>query len=351
LRLKRSLPYDQRQSAGEGGEVGDPKIIGTGVDGFVLGIDIGGTKVAMATELSAPAGTRLLSARRPTLASDGAEVVLERVLAAARDLVDGSVLESGLALSGIGVVCPGVIRDDGVLLAPNNPGWEALRLRDTFEAAFPEVPVEVMNDVKAAALAEATAGALAGVRSGIFVNLGTGLAAAIVIDGVVLDGAHGAAGEIAYQLPGSGPSGPCAPGQSLVYADGHAPLEEMVSGEAISRRASAVLGRQVRVPEAFAISAENPAVRAVVDDAVEALAIQIANLSIALDPERVVLGGGLMRQSSAFLPRIAAILDRMVPFPPEIQLASLPDDAALAGALVIAERARHGEFLKIGSAP
>jgi glucokinase len=203
-----------------------------------------------------------------------------------------------------------------------------------------------MNDVKAAALAEATAGALTGVRSGIFVNLGTGLAAAIVIDGVVLDGAHGAAGEIAYQLPGSGPSGP---EQTLVYADGHAPLEELVSGEAIARRASAVLGRQVSAPEAFAIGKEDPGVRAVVDDAVEALGIQIANLSIALDPERVVLGGGLMRQSSAFLPRIATILDRMVPFPPEIQLASLPDDAALAGALVIAERARHGEFLKIGS--
>jgi glucokinase len=336
--------------------VGDPGIIGTSeasgprpssVDGFVLGIDIGGTKVAMATELSAPAGTRLLSARRPTLAGDGAEIVLERVLAAARELVDESVLESGLALRGVGVVCPGVIRDDGVLLAPNNPGWQALRLRDTFEAAFPEVPVEVMNDVKAAALAEATAGALTGVRSGIFVNLGTGLAAAIVIDGVVLDGAHGAAGEIGYQLPGSGPE------QIFGYADGHAPLEELVSGEAIARRASAVLGRPVSAPEAFAISAENPGVRAVVDDAVEVLALQIANLSVALDPERVVLGGGLMRQSDAFLPRIAAILDRMVPFPPQVRLASLPDDAALAGALVIAKQAHNpapsSEVLKIGS--
>jgi glucokinase len=330
--------------------VGDPGIIGTSgasgtrpspVDGFVLGIDIGGTKVAMATELSA--GSRLLSARQPTLADEGAEIVMERLLAAAWDLVDESVLESGLALRGVGVVCPGVIRDDGVLLAPNNPGWQSVRLRATFEAAFPDVPVEVMNDVKAAALAEVTAGALAGVRSGIFINLGTGLAAAIVIDGVVLDGSHGAAGEIGYQLPNSGAE------QRLVYADGRAPLEELVSGEAIARRASAVLGREVSAAEAFEIGAKDPRVRAVVDDAVEALAVQVANLSVALDPERVVLGGGLMRQSGAFLPRITAILERMVPFPPQVRLASLPDDAALAGALVIAGRARDSEFEKIGS--
>lgn len=89
-----------------------------------------------------------------------------------------------------------------------------------------------MNDVKAAALAEITHGALAGVHCGIFVNLGTGLAAAIVLDGRVVDGATGAAGEIGYQIPGPVPGATLPP----AYAQGHAPLEEAVSGSAIAQR-------------------------------------------------------------------------------------------------------------------
>ncbi|MCW6009050.1 ROK family protein [Micromonospora sp. CPCC 205371] len=292
--------------------------------GQVLGIDIGGTKVAIAT---AAAGNRLHETHRPTKAAEGVEAVVDRIIRTARELVEADPAP----LAGVGVVCPGVIRDDGVALAPNNPGWETLRLRETFAAAFPGVPVAVMNDVKAGALAESVTGALVGTRSGIYLNLGTGLAAALVVDGTVVEGAHGAAGEIAYQLPGlRHPS---------AYADGHAPLEEIVSGQAISANASAVLGRPVDAIEAFALAPTHPAVAAVVDAAIEALATHVANLSVALDPDRVVLAGGLVGQAVVLVPRLAAVLRRAVPFPPEVLVARHPFDAPLAGALVIAARA------------
>jgi glucokinase len=245
--------------------------------------------------------------------------VVDRIIRAARELVEADPAP----LAGVGVVSPGIIREDGVALAPNNPGWETLRLRETFAAAFPGVPVAVMNDVKAGALAESATGALVGTRSGIYLNLGTGLAAAFVVDG--------AAGEIAYQLPG--------PRHPVAYADGHAPLEEIVSGQAIGANASAVLGRPVDAAEAFALAPTHPAVAAVVDAAIEALATHVANLAVALDPDRVVLAGGLVGQAVVLVPRLAAVLRRTVPFPPEVLVARHPFDAPLAGALVIAARA------------
>jgi glucokinase len=300
--------------------------------GILLGIDIGGTKVSVGT--ADQDGRPLHSTRIRTGAQDGADAMLPRVLAAARALVVRSVRDRDVALAAVGLVCPGIVRTDGVLLSPNAPGWGADRLADAARTAFPGVPVAIMNDVKAAALAEAAHGALAGVHCGLYLNLGTGIAAAIVLDGEVVNGANGAAGEIGYQVPDAG-----AP---LAHADGHAPLEEAASGNAIAARVSAVLGRAVSTPEAFALAADDHRVRAVVDGALDLLATHLANLAVAVDPQRVVIGGGLIRQADVILPRLVAAVRRVVPFPPEVVVAASPDDTALAGALELALRTASG---------
>jgi glucokinase len=302
------------------------------MDGFLLGIDIGGTKVAMATAALADGGV-VRTARFPSSEDDSAHDLLRRIVAAAHDLVEQTSIEANAPLAAIGVVCPGIVHDDGVRLAPNNPGWDELRVRDIFDAAFPGLPVGIMNDVKAAALAEAARGALAGVGWGIFLNLGTGIAAAYVLNGEVIDGAHGAAGEIGYQLPGAA--------RRPAYADGHAPLEEVVSGKALSDLASKVVGRHVGTAEAFTLAEHDSALRVALDEALDLLAVHVANLATALDPQRIVIAGGLAHQSDAFLPRLSAAVERVVPFPPEITLAGVPDDAGVAGALELAARARR----------
>ena len=118
-----------------------------------------------------------------------------------------------LALSGehhdlvaVGVSTIGVPREDGVELAPAIPGWQHVGLARSVAAAF-GAPVRVATDVKAAATAEARWGSLAGSDPAIYLNLGTGLAAAIVVGGRVLDGAHGASGEIGYNLVARGDVG------------------------------------------------------------------------------------------------------------------------------------------------
>jgi glucokinase len=98
------------------------------------------------------------------------------------------------------------------------PGWSRLRIPALLRERFPDMAISVMNDVKAATMAEMTWGALRGISHGLYFNLGTGIAAGIVAGGEILVGAHGAAGEIGYILPGrearrwAGRTGPDQPG-------------------------------------------------------------------------------------------------------------------------------------------
>ncbi|MFC5186209.1 ROK family protein [Actinomadura harenae] len=290
--------------------------------GFVLGIDFGGTKIAMAA--AAPDGTVLRSVRLATRAGDGAPVVLERALEAARRLAAETERDEG-PLVAAGVATFGVVRGDRVLLAPNVPGWEELPLprllRDGLEAPV----VRLDNDVNAATAAELRWGGLAGTGTGLYVNLGTGLGAGVVAGGRLVRGANGAAGEIGYLLRSPGEPG---------HGAGRAPLEEHVSGGGLARRASALTGREVTAPELFGPSVPSE-LRVLRDRALGDLGMAVANLAIILDPERIVLGGG-MAAEPALVSRVEHLLARAVPFPPALEPAHFGADAALRGALALA---------------
>ncbi|MBB4701288.1 glucokinase [Sphaerisporangium siamense] len=292
----------------------------------VLGIDFGGTKVALATASADRVDRPLRTARLPTRGAEGAERVLRRSLDAARALAGRG------ALHAVGVSTFGVVRGGTVRLAPTVPGWEGLELPRLLREEFGDTPVAIDNDVNAAASAELRWGALRGASTALYLNLGTGLAAALVVGGRVVPGAHGAAGEIGYLLS--------RPGESA-FADGRAPLEEVVSGQALARRGSTLLGRQVSAASLFGARAD-PSVRALLDGAVESLAMAIANVCVVLDPERVVVGGGMMGAAEQIMPRLAAEVRRAVPFPPELVSARFVDDAPLYGALALALSACGG---------
>lgn len=202
-----------------------------------------------------------------------------------------------------GVATFGVVRDERVRLAPNVPGWEGLPLPAMLRDGLDVRALRMDNDVNAAAAAELRWGRLRGVGTGLYVNLGTGTGAALIVGGRVIPGAHGAAGEIAYLLRHADEPG---------YADGHAPLEEYVSGSGLAARGSALPGKPVVAAELFTRRAE-PAVVALLDDAAEALGTAVANLTSFLDPELVVVGGGM---AAAFLPALRDTVARAVPFPP-----------------------------------
>ncbi|MBE1578078.1 ROK family protein [Amycolatopsis roodepoortensis] len=291
---------------------------------LILGIDFGGTKVAIG--LADRAGSLLVTRRLDTDAQAGAGQVVSRALAAARKLL----ADEGAAdrLVAIGVVSPGIVLEDRILLAPNVPGWEELRLRDLVAAEFEGVPIEVGTDAKAAALAEWRWGALADTDPAVFLSLGTGIAAAVLVGGRLLAGANGAAGEIGYNL--------LSPQDTDGFAGGAAPLEEAVGGRGLGGRASALLGRPVTAGELFGLARENAQAKELVGAALDELSMHVANLAIALDPQRIAVGGGLVRSADILLPALRERLAQAVPFPPELVSAKFDQDASLLGAIAIA---------------
>ncbi|GAA1027546.1 MULTISPECIES: ROK family protein [Amycolatopsis] len=290
---------------------------------LILGIDFGGTKVALG--LSDRTGTLRATRRLDTDAEAGAEQVVARALAAAVEL------SSGAQLAAIGVVSPGIVLPDRILLAPNVPGWEELHLAELVSAAFPAVPVTVGTDAKAAALAEWTWGTLTGADPAVFLSLGTGIAAAVLVGGRLLTGANGAAGEIGYNLR--------TPQDADGFASGAAPLEEAVGGRWLGTRATALLGRPVTAGELFALARENTEAKELVASALDELSMHVANLAIAFDPARIAVGGGLVRSADVLLPALRERLAAAVPFPPELVPARFDQDAALLGAVALALRA------------
>src|SRR4051812_30602199 len=286
---------------------------------YVLALDFGGTKIDVGT--ARLDGELLLSERLETRADQGALQAVERALDAARDLAarsEGDCLAAG-------AVSPGIVEDERVLLAPNVPGWDELRLPVLLREGLGLGSITVANDVNAAALAETRWGALAGSGVGVFVSLGTGVKAGLVIGGTVFEGAHRAAGEIGYSLRD--------PADVSGFATGRAPLEEFVGGRALGERATALVGARVTAADAFS----DPGLPAsFVEEWLAALTMHVANLAIALDPERIALGGGLMALADTILPALRERVAAAVPFPPEIVPARFLQDGALRGAAALA---------------
>ncbi len=289
----------------------------------VLGLDFGGTKIAMAVcEVS---GDRLGSATVDSGGELGAQASFERGIGAARDLLAAEA--PGRELAAVGVSTFGIPFDDRVELAPAISGWDTLALGRELRAAFAGAQIRMATDAKAAAQAEARWGALAGYDPAIYLNLGTGLSAAIVLGGHVLTGAHGAAGEIGYNLRAVSDTG--------TALSSRIPLEDMVSGQALARR-GANGGMPMSAAAVFEAAMDNPEFDALVSDFVTELAFHLVNLAICLDPARIAVGGGMVRSWTRLQPGLQRALSAGVPFPPELVAARFPADAPLIGAVALA---------------
>lgn len=291
----------------------------------LLGIDFGGTKIAAA--VADPRGRVLASTTVRSAGELGARAAFDRGIHAAKDLLAGA---GGDELAAVGVATFGIPFDDRVELAPSIPGWDVLPLGRELRKAFPGARIRMATDAKAAASAEAAWGALAGCDPAIYLNLGTGLSAAIVAGGQVLVGGNGAAGEIGYNLRALSDVG--------LGLDSRVPLEWMVSARALAERATATAGqgRALTAAEAFGASAGDTALAGLIDDFVAELSYHLVNLAICIDPVRIAVGGGMTGSWERLRPGLEQALRAGVPFPPELVLAEFNFDAPLIGAVALA---------------
>lgn len=289
----------------------------------VLGIDFGGTKIAVA--VCDLAGNKLAGAVADSRGERGARASFDHGVDTARRLL--TTVADDAALVAVGVATFGIPFEDRVALAPAIRGWETLELGRELRKAFPGVSISMATDAKAAAHAEARWGALAGFDPAVYLNLGTGLAAAVIFRGQVLAGSHGAAGEIGYNLRSRGDVG--------LAADLRIPLEDMVSGQALQRRAG-TQGLRLTAEEVFAEARQDADLDELISEFVDEMAFHVVNLAILADPARIAVGGGMTRSWARIEPRLAEALRVGVPYPPDLVLAHFPHEAPLLGAIALA---------------
>jgi len=278
-----------------------------------LAIDIGGTKIAMA---SVAAG-RIRERRQIATPRTGKGV----------DVVAAIVREIGSVPSGrrIAVATTGVVRE-GYLTALN-PSTLPIEDRFPLAAAIAQAtgiaPV-VVNDAQAAAWGEYRYGTGRGCRTFAFVTISTGIGAGLVVDGRLLIGGAGLAGHLGHVVADH--SGPlCGCGRRGC-------LEMLASGSALSRRGSKALGRPVSAPEVFAEAAAGHAgASALLDAAASHVANAFANLASICDVDRIALGGGVGLAES-FIDRVRRAMQGLpATFHRPLSLASGGADAGLLG--------------------
>lgn len=291
----------------------------------VLGLDYGGTKIA--TAVCDTSGERLGSATVDSGASLGARACFDRGIDTAHRLLAQAAPDRELIA--VGVSTFGIPYDDHVELSPTVPGWDTLAFGAELRSAFPGARVAMATDVKAAAAAEYRWGALAGCDPGVYLNLGTGLAVAIVAGGKVMTGAHGASGEIGYNLRAI----------TDVGMDQRTILEETVSGQALGLRATAAWGPRMTAADVFA--ADGATAERILDEFLTELAYHLVNLTILIDPARIAVAGGMVRSFDRLAPALERALAAGVPYPPELVTAEFPFDAPLMGALALATETVH----------
>jgi glucokinase len=287
-----------------------------------LAIDFGGSKVALA--LFEPNGAISARARFDIRVDMCADEVLVGCVNAGKELLNGDtdVL--------IGAVSPGVILEDRILLAPNVNGWSDVALRSELVSRFGNPRVRVGNDVKAAARAEAVYGSLQECDPGIYVNVGTGVAVAIVVGGTVISGAHGASGECGYNS---------AVFSEAQIAEGTTErtitLEEIVGARALLRGAR-IRGWPCETPqELFELSHTDSELKVYVDEAFRELATHLQHMVNFLDPQRICIGGGLVGSADSFLPLLQSRIRCSGGEGPDIVVATFQADASLFGARLI----------------
>jgi len=296
----------------------------------VLGLDYGGTKIAAA--VADLAGTRLASTTTDSGGALGAQASFARGIQVARDLLAATA--PGSEPVAVGVSTFGIPFDDRVELAPAIDGWGQLAMGRELRAAFPRSQIRMATDAKAAAQAEVRWGVLADRDPAVYLNLGTGLAAALVIGGRVVSGINGAAGEIGYNLRSVADLG--------LPLDRRVMLEQIASGQALAKRAGAGEGRQLTAADVFAAAASDRELDGLVDDFVDELAFHLVNLAILVNPARIAVGGGIVRSWARIRPRLQQALRAGTPFPPELVVSHFPYDAPLLGAVAIAVDAAQG---------
>jgi predicted NBD/HSP70 family sugar kinase len=294
--------------------------------GFVLGIALGTTVTHLS--LADLRGVRVDHRELATPSSAGPARLLAQMVKWSNSLLkESGVPRQKLLAAAVGV--PGAVdpqKRNVVALAPNLKGWSAVPVSDLLGRHL-GVPVVVENDVNLAVLGEHWKGEAQGHDTCVFIHVGTGIGAGIMVDGRLHRGHHALAGEIGLHCLG------------LEYVDRdfgtRGCLETLAGLRAVLANWGGAKSRDGVAKLIEAASGGDRAAHKALREAGTLIGISTSNLTLTLDPSIVAFGGVLAGQD-AFLSEVRRVVNRVVPRPPRIAVSSLGREATLLGAVLVA---------------
>lgn len=308
--------------------------------GYVVGVDLGGSKARAAVADLSGAILHELEERTTTAGGPALTKQLD-------ELVRRVVRESSAKwrrVRAVTIGSPGVVESDGTVnLAANIPGLDALPLGPGLQRRLRR-PVIIENDVNIAAIGELAAGAARECATFVVVSIGTGIGAGIVVARRLITGAHGAAGEVAYLPIGADPASPAGHRRgALEVAASGSGIQAILADELRSRTPSELTDTTLRAEstarEVFdaASALDDQIARAVVARHARIVASAILAITAVIDPEMVVLAGGIGSNPGLLDPVRSAVAE-VAPFPIRVETSLLGHRAGVIGAVADARR-------------
>lgn len=308
-----------------------------------IGIDVGGTSIKMG--IVNEQNQIIADSSIPTQTGIPFPEQVEQMVAC----VNGLLRDTGLTadqIASVGAGIPGLADENGRVVLCTNLGWKDVPLRDEFQKRLNK-PFYVDNDANVAALAESVIGVSAGTSSSVFITLGTGIGSGIIFNGQIVRGHHGIGGELGHmilELDGI----PCSCGN-------HGCLEQYCSATAMIRMARQLVAvhpeslilkladsdpMKIHAKTIFdALREGDEIAQKVFRKYVIYLSQAITNIVNLMDPEMIILGGGVSRAGSILLDAVREEYPKYVLFKnlplTRVELASLGSEAGIIGAAML----------------
>ena len=300
--------------------------------GHVVGIDVGRAWIRVA---AADLSGRIVARRDERNRARGAGTLVKTVASVAHQVVEAAGLTwDSVAHTVVGG--PGVFDPDSDRLrhAPNVPGWSRPGVMSSLREALPPT-VALDNDANLAAVGERSYGSGRAARTFVYVSVGTGIGMGVIIDGELYRGAHGAAGEVGYL-----PLGPEDEEEGGAGRDARrrGMLEEAASADAVVRTAKrlGMAGARSAKRVFSAARAGDELAQAAVEAEARRLALVVGTVAAIVDPEFVLLGGGVGSNIDLLRPPLERRLAELTPLAPPVAEGELGQDATVLGAVASA---------------
>ena len=313
---------------------------------YGFGVDLGGTTVKLA--YFDQEGTLLHKWEIPTDTADSGSRILPDIAAA----VKGYIQQNSIPLTdliGIGIGVPGPVMPDGTVNKCINLGWGVFNIEESL-SRLTGLPVKAGNDATVATLGECWKGGGAGCKNMVMATLGTGVGGGIVVDGRVVHGAAGAGGEIGHMVLNRQETELCGCGKRGC-------VEQYCSATGIVRVAKQFLSREsspsaLRGTESLtckdvfdAAAAGDPLAKEILEQVYAYMGEFLANVCNVVNPECVVLGGGVSKAGQPLLDGVSRHFGKYVfhaAAKVRFALATLGNDAGAYGAFQLVKESYHG---------